>query len=267
MALVGARFRTLLQYRAAAWAGFATQAFWGLIRVMIFTAFYESTGDPQPMDLDQVIDYIWMSQALFAMLPWSLDRDVANQIRTGNVAYEMVRPVDLYGFWLARAVAMRTAPTLLRSVPLLVLAAGILRLAGAGSWALGAPASLVHGFLFAVCLCAAAALASCFTVLVSTSLLWTISGEGVANLMPAAVWVLSWIVIPLPFYPDWFQPVLRILPFRGLLDLPMQVYVGSIAPSAVFWELALQLAWIVVLALLGRWLLARGLRRVVVQGG
>lgn len=39
LAILSARFRTLLQYRAAAAAGFGTQLFWGLIRMMIFEAF------------------------------------------------------------------------------------------------------------------------------------------------------------------------------------------------------------------------------------
>jgi len=40
VAVVSARYRTLLQYRAAAFAGFATQLFWGAIRLMILAAFF-----------------------------------------------------------------------------------------------------------------------------------------------------------------------------------------------------------------------------------
>ena len=36
-AVMSARLREALQYRAAAVAGMVTQLFWGLIRVMIFT--------------------------------------------------------------------------------------------------------------------------------------------------------------------------------------------------------------------------------------
>lgn len=267
LSLVGARFRTLLQYRTAAWAGFGTQAFWGLIRVMIFMAFFQSTENPQPMDLSQVISYIWLGQALFAMLPWNLDRDVAAQIRSGNVAYELARPVDLYGFWFSRALAMRIAPTLLRSIPLVVLSAGIVPLIGGNVWALHAPASALAGTLFVVSLGAALLLACCFTVLASVTFMWTISSEGIGNLLPIAMWALSGIIIPLPFYPEWFQPVLRILPFRGLLDVPVRIYTGSIQVREFLQELGLQCAWIAALVVIGRFALSRGIRRVVVQGG
>lgn len=51
-ATLSARFRTLLQYRAAALAGMGTQLFWGLVRVMIFEAFFRSTIAEQPMSAD-----------------------------------------------------------------------------------------------------------------------------------------------------------------------------------------------------------------------
>ena len=42
-AVLSANVRTLLQYRAAAIAGFTTQIFWGFIRVMISQAFFRSS--------------------------------------------------------------------------------------------------------------------------------------------------------------------------------------------------------------------------------
>src|SRR5439155_16836295 len=94
-AILSARFRTLLQYRAAAAAGFGTQLFWGFIRVMIFTAFYRSSTAPQPMSLPQVVTYVWLGEATLIMLLAGVDRDVQAMIRTGTVAYELVRPLDL----------------------------------------------------------------------------------------------------------------------------------------------------------------------------
>ena len=112
-AVASARFRELLQYRAAAVAGMGTQLFWGLIRVMIFEAFYRSSVSAQPMEIDEVTTYVWLGQAFLALLPWNLDLNLRNQIRTGGVGYELIRPVDLYAYWFSRSLAWRTAPTLL----------------------------------------------------------------------------------------------------------------------------------------------------------
>ena len=121
-AVLSAQFRALLQYRAAAIAGLGTQVFWGLIRVMIFQAFFRSTTAEQPMEVGDVLTYVWLSQAFLALLPWNQDNDLRALIRTGGVGYELLRPVDLYGFWYCRSVAFRTAPTVLRAVPLIAFA-------------------------------------------------------------------------------------------------------------------------------------------------
>jgi ABC-2 type transport system permease protein len=101
----------------------------------------------------------------------------------------------------------------------------------------------------------------------SISLLWTISGEGIAVLATALVALLNGMTIPLPLFPEWAQPVLRALPFAGLLDLPARLYTGHIPASDVGWVLAHQLGWTAALVALGWWLVVRATRRLVVQGG
>ena len=121
-AVVSARYRMLLQYRAAAFAGLVTQCFWGAIRLMIVAAFYAASTQAQPMSLPEVVVYIWLGQAFFGMLPWNIDEEFAQKVRDGSVAYDLLRPVDLYAFWYSHTLAYRTAPTTLRAIPLGLLA-------------------------------------------------------------------------------------------------------------------------------------------------
>lgn len=259
IAVIGARFRTLLQYRAAALAGFATNLFWGFIRVMIFEAFYRATTAPQPMTREEVVAYVWLGQAMFALLPWQTDADVRGMIRTGTVAYELVRPLDLYALWFSRAVAARLAPTLLRAAPMLLIA-GLF-------FGLDAPASPASGAAWLLSTAAALLLSCALSTLMTLSLLWTLSGEGISRFVPSLVYVLSGMVIPLPLFPEWAQPLLNALPFRGLIDVPFRLYLGHIPPEQIAAVLAHQLGWTAALVMLGRWLLARGTRRLVIQGG
>ena len=95
-AILSARFRMLLQYRAAALAGLWTQIFFGLVLLMVYEAFYTSSTVRQPMAFVEVVSYIWLGQALLAMLPWNADADLRAMVRSGAVAYELCRPIDLY---------------------------------------------------------------------------------------------------------------------------------------------------------------------------
>ena len=62
-AILSARFRMLLQYRAAALAGLWTQIFFGLVLLMIYEAFYRSTMLRQPMTFAEIVTYVWLGQA------------------------------------------------------------------------------------------------------------------------------------------------------------------------------------------------------------
>ena len=257
-AIFSARCRTLLQYRSAALAGVATQVFWGLIRTMIMDGFYRSTTAPQPMTFDEVVTYIWLGQAILLMIA-GVDAEVRTMIRSGSVAYELLRPLHLYRLWLCRAVAQRTAPLLLRMVPIFAIA-GLF-------FGLRAPASPACGGLWALSTAAAALLSAGISTLVTISLLWTVAGQGVNRRVPALVFLLSGMIIPLPLFPDWLQPVLHALPFRGMGDTPFRIYMGHIPPEQAMVAIVHQLLWTAAFVALGHWVLSRGVRRLVVQGG
>jgi ABC-2 type transport system permease protein len=150
---------------------------------------------------------------------------------------------------------------------MVLVAMAVLPLLGCPHWALHAPPSWAAAGAFALALAVTVLMSAAFTVLFNASLLWTVAGEGIARLVPSAVTILSGMIVPLPMYPDGMQPVLNALPFRALADVPYRIYCGNIPARAALPILAGQLAWVAGLVLLGRWVLARGQRRVVIQGG
>ena len=266
-AILSARFRMLLQYRGAALAGLWTQTFFGLVLLMIYEGFYRSTTVPQPMAFGEVVSYVWLGQALLAMLPWNADAELRAMIRSGTVAYELCRPVDVYALWYTRALALRTAPTILRALPMCLIAAVVLPLIGLGEWRLAGPPSVLAAGAFGVTLFCTLLLGCALTTVINISLLWTIGGDGVVILMTTLATFLSGMIIPIPLFPDWLQPVVLALPFAGLVDLPFRVFTGHIPHGDVWLVLRHQLLWTAALVFFGRWLLSRGMRRIVVHGG
>jgi ABC-2 type transport system permease protein len=148
-----------------------------------------------------------------------------------------------------------------------VIAAAILPLLGLDEWRLASPPSTAAAVAFAATLACTLLLGCALTTLINVSLLWTISGDGAVILMTTLATFLSGMIIPLPLFPDWAQPIVQALPFAGLVDLPFRVFTGHIPPAAAVSVLRHQIFWTIGLVLCGRWLLSRGMRRVVVQGG
>ena len=258
-ALLSAQLRTLLQYRAAALAGLTAQLFFGFVIVMVYEAFYASASAPMPMTLREVTTYTWLGQAMLGLMPWYIDPEIRERIRTGGVAYELLRPADLYNMWFIRSVARRAAPTLLRSLPIFVVAGLFL--------GLEPPPTAAAGLAWAAATFCALLLASAITTLMAVTLMWTISGEGILYIMPGIAGFFSGQYLPLPLMPDWIELLSEWLPFRGLIDIPFRLYLGRVPVEECLPLFLHQLAWIAVLVLAGRRALARGTRRLVVQGG
>lgn len=263
-----ARWRETLQYRLAALAGFGTQLYWGLLRLMTLAAFYQSgPADAADFSFAHVVPYVWLGQALLALFPFRLDHELADSVRTGSVAGELLRPIDLYSYWFWRMVAWRLAQAAPRCLLMLVVAVGVLPLAGLDEWALTGPASVSAAGLYLIATALALLLGVAVTAVLVSLMFWTVSSEGARYLLPAVVWFGGGLVIPLPLLPDTLAAVLGYLPFAGLMDIPFRIYVGHFAGAEALARLGLQLGWLVVLVVLGRLLLARGLRRVVILGG
>jgi ABC-2 type transport system permease protein len=267
LAIFAARFSMLLQYRAAALAGIATQFWFGAIMVMALAAFYGSGRGAPSITLAQAITYIWLGQAFLGLLPWNVDTEIAAMMRSGNVAYERLRPVDTYFYWFARALAWRAAGTLLRSIPLLVTTIVLLPPMGLGAWSLRPPPSFEALALFALSMLAVLLLSSAITTLLNISVIWTVSGQGINAISNSLVVILSGMVIPLPLFPDWAQAFLFVQPLAGLVDIPYRIYFANLSGAAALGGIALQILWTLLLIGLGRLLMARTMRRVQVQGG
>lgn len=258
IAILSAHIRTLLQYRTAALAGTITQLFWGLIRTMLFAALYSSSSTVQPMTESEAINYVWLGQAMFAVSLVSIDNDFRVMVRNGTVAYELLRPIDLYSFWYCRAIANRFGLVLLRTMPVLSIALFLglkppVSLAAAAAWIL----TTLGAFL----------LTSAISTLGSIAMVLMIEGEGINKILNVFILIFSGMIVPLPFFPDKLQPILNFLPFRDIIDVPFQLYLGHIPPQEVLVLVFHQLAWILAFVALGRLLLASGIRRLVIQGG
>jgi ABC-2 type transport system permease protein len=77
----------------------------------------------------------------------------------------------------------------------------------------------------------------------------------------------SGFIVPLNFFPPPLQAVANALPFRALAQLPINVYLGKVTLSEMLPTLFGLLAWLLVLVILGRFTLARMVRRVTLAGG
>ena len=263
--LVFFRMRLLagLQYRAAALAGLSTQFVWGTMEILLYRAFWLEHPERFPMGMEALAAYIWLQQAfltLFAL--WSWEPDLIESVKSGAVAYELARPVDLYAMWMSRSLAVRVSRAALRMLPVLLTAAFLPRPYGLR---LLVPPKMFLLFLLSAALML---LVVCtYMMLVYALTFWLTDPNGIITLSVAAADLLGGGVVPLPFLPDGLRQIAERSPFGSMQSVPLRIFSGSIPPSEIPGVLGLQLFWILVLGLTGYVLTRFGLRRTVIAGG
>lgn len=257
------RFIAGLQYRAAAWAGIATQFAWGGMTVLMFRAFFQSGADSFPMSMPELSSYIWMQQAFLAMfMTWFFDNDIFESITSGNIAYELCRPCDLYTMWFTKNMAVRLSRMTLRCLPILFVAAFI-----PYPYGVAPPAGLISGILFLISVTLGFLVLISFSMLIYISAFYTLSSMGIRILATTVMEFFAGAIIPLPFFPDSLQPLLYAMPFASMQNTPFLIYVGHISGDEAIRGIVLQAVWLAALAVTGRLLMRRALKKVVVQGG
>lgn len=257
------RFLASLQYRAAAWAGVATQFAWGFMNLLMFRAFYNANPAAFPMEFSQLATYIWLQQAFLMLFNlWRYDNDIFESITSGGVAYELARPAPVYSMWFVKSYASRVASTALRCLPVLLVAFLL-----PAPFGLCLPANIGVFLLFLLSLAAASCLVMALQMLVYISTFYTLSPMGVRVVVMVLSDFLMGQLIPLPFFPDGVREIVELTPFAAMQNLPLQIYCGTITGAALQQALCLQLFWLVALVAGGAIWMRNALRRVVIQGG
>jgi ABC-2 type transport system permease protein len=126
------------------------------------------------------------------------------------------------------------------------------------------PERPVTWVLFAVAMALGTAVSFGIRFLLNLSAFWLLDARGVLAVWGTVGGLLSGLILPLAWFPAWAQAVLAWTPFPALFQMPIDVFLERGDPLAV---LAHQLFWAAALFALGRVTLARGSRRLVVQGG
>lgn len=257
------RFSMGLQYRTAAIAGMTTQFVWGFMEIMVFRAFYAADPAAFPMSFEATASYIWLQQAFLAIFAaWLLEPEIFDCITSGNVAYELCRPVHIYDMWFARSMASRLSRVVLRCFPILMVAFLLPQ-----PYGISLPPSAGHFAVFLLTLVMSFLVSVAFYMWIYVLTFYTISPMGLRIMVASVVEFLSGGGIPLPFFPERIQRVLELLPFASMQNVPLRVYSGSMTQAQTQQAVALQVFWLVALVVLGRAMCNRAVRRVSVQGG
>ena len=207
----------------------------------------------------QAATYAWVSQGLIAPIHVFIWNDLAQRVRTGSIAVDLARPVDLQLGWLAADLG-RAAYTLLpaRSAPRADRRAD--------HRAAASPRQALPYVLGALSIVLAVGISFACRFLVSLVAFWLTEIRGVLGTYSGVSVMLCGLLVPVPWFPPWLHAIAAATPFPSMLQTPLDVITARIDTAASLRAVAVQLIWLAVMLVAGRLALRAATRKLVVQG-
>lgn len=261
-----ARYRTVMNFKIAAVSGFITQIFFALFRIYIILAFSADNTYSSPMKIQSTIIYIWLTQMFFSIVPWNVNWDEFGMIKNGDVAYEIVRPIDLFSMFFSKTLAWRLASSIVRALPILLTNIVVLPFIGLYDISIFCMRWRNIGF-FLVSIIIAYILSSLITVFLYSITLMIINASNFIGFFNSIAMLISGTIIPLSFFPSWAEKILDLTPFKGVIDTPAMIVTGEYSTHEIIISILGQIAWCICLWLVSRILLHKSMNRLVLQGG
>jgi ABC-2 type transport system permease protein len=197
--------------------------------------------------------YVFTAEAATCAINVRLIEEVGDDIGSGAVAVEMLRPLPV--------VAVRLAADLGRCTARLA----VLLLPGATYAVLvvGAPPSTAGAALAVPALVLAVAANLCLQYALAGAAFWLRDTRATWFLYQKLVFLLGGMLLPLQVLPGVLEHVAMALPFMVMAYAPARLAAGHVEP----WLLLVQAGWLVVLAAAAGAVFAAGQRRLQVVGG
>ena len=249
------------RYAAYPWAtvaGAFTNSIFGFLQAYILLAVYRHRTAIGGFDSADAVTYVWIAQSMIMTVYIFNWQELALRIRDGSIAVDLTRPLDPQRYWLAFDLGRAPYHFLFRGFLPFVL--------GALVFDLRYPSPL-DALAFLVSLTLAVVVSFGVRFLYNSAAFWLLDYRGGMTLTITTVLFLSGMVMPIRFFPDWLREAAYALPFAAILQTPVDVWLGKREGLALAGFLALQAVWALALLALGRLALARGTRKLVVQGG
>ncbi len=253
-------FQRELQYKIANYSGFVVNTFFFVVRAYVFMALYEHRGVVAGYNAVEAVTFAGLTQAmLMAVGIFGSGREIGEDVRSGQVATDLMKPIDYQFFLLFRQLGRSLYYFLFRGLPIFAVMVIFFPWKHPHS-----PAALI---LFFPSLAFAATITFSLSFMVGLSAFWLLDISGVNQAVMGAAIFLSGFIVPISFFPESFGKICEWLPFAGQSYVPVAIYLGKYAGGQMVSMLMRQMMWAIILVLLGRAFMSLAVRKVVVQGG
>lgn len=221
-----------------------------------------SKGIMNGFSLDDMIIYVFISSLTAGTISTGTEQDIGSEVKDGSIAMNLIKPISYrvrmlfmslggfiyqfvfvllpiwFGILAVRYITVKEIPPSFKTIGFYFL-------------------SMILGFLVNYLMNFSFGLLAFYV-----TNMW-----GISHLKEAALLFFSGQLIPIAFFPQLLQKIVRFFPFSSLNYIPVMIYLNKLTGTALVEALLIQILWIAILYALSQVLWKKAINRLVILGG
>lgn len=258
LALIKIQFKSNFCYRVSTYAGIVVGILQVFVMYYIWSEVYRNTDNIAGFDKEQIVTYFIFSTVIYRLIELGITLRVSDLVRSGEIALFVVKPINFINNLFFESVGTLATDLFTMVLPISVFC-GI-------CFNVYLQKSILSLLAFIVSMLIAVSISIYIDILFGLFTFWTENGWGLRVIRQAVVKLFSGAVIPLAFLPGWFNKLTDFLPFKSLIDTPINIYLNRFTLDTLK-LMGAQLFWLVVLMILAKVLYGFIVRRLDINGG
>lgn len=247
-----------IAYRQNTLLSIAANLVWVVIPYSIWQRIFETSEQVGSYDWERMQTYILLAYGVNMLISFRVEARILDTIRRGDIAIELMRPIDYLGAHLAEVMG----GALIDGITSLLIVLGL-----GAILHISAPATPFLFILFVLSVVLGFLVKFMISYITSLFCFWTLNGLGLLWFRAAITNIFSGALIPIEFLPDFWQTLARLSPFQTIVHTPISIYFGEAQGIDLLGLLGIQILWLVVLWICAKLLWIPSIRKLVVQGG
>lgn len=248
-----------IAYRGRTLLTLLSNLIWVAMVYYLWKTVYTGAGTIQGFSWVEMRSYLLLSNAINMLLSFYSAGRMMSTIRTGEIAQDLLRPLDYLYAQLAMTAGVMVVEGILSSVATLLLGVFVIGIVPPVSW--------VAAFLFLFSIFLGFLIKFLVSFLTSLLCFWTVNAVGLLWAQSALINLFSGMLIPLAFFPDWLRIAAQWMPFQGIIYTPVMIYLGRVQGNGLWQAIGVQIVWALGLWLCGRAFWSRAVKALDIQGG
>lgn len=257
--MIRIRFLMMLAYRTNYYSGILIYTINIGAYYFLWGAIYGEKGSIQGLSVAQMTTYVavgWMARAFYFN---NIDREIAEEIREGRVAIEMIRPYSYLGMKVMQGLGEGIFRFAFFSIPGMILVSFL--------FSLTITSHMQTWFSFLLSILFSFIINTQINLITGMMTFFLFNNDGLMYAKRVAIDLFSGLLLPISFYPLWAQSIMNFFPFQAISYIPSMIFSEGLTGQAVWNAIMFQIIWsvILILPIVFMWKLAK--KRLIVQGG